>query len=104
MSRPPRGVSAPTVYELRLGGHVDEHWSTWFDGLTLTHEDDGTTILRGAVADQAELHGILAKVRDIRRHPRLGRVHRSSRRRVGWTAVVRRLRRSGLRRPVGAAR
>ena len=52
-------------YELRIEGHLDEHWSTWFDGLTLVHEDDGSTTLRGAVADQAELHGLLAKVRDL---------------------------------------
>ena len=52
-------------YELRIKGHLDEHWSTWFGGLTLIHEDDGTTSLRGVVADQAELHGLLAKVRDI---------------------------------------
>ena len=54
-----------TGYEVRLAGHLDEHWSTWFGGLTLIHEDDGTTTLRGAVADQAELHGLLAKVRDL---------------------------------------
>lgn len=52
-------------YELRIDGHLDEHWSTWFDGLTLTHADDGTTTLRGPVTDQAELHGLLAKVRDL---------------------------------------
>ena len=52
-------------YELRLAGHIDEHWSTWFGGLTLVHEDDGTTTLRGLVTDQAELHGLLAKVRDL---------------------------------------
>jgi hypothetical protein len=52
-------------YELRIDGHLDEHWSTWFGGLTLTHADDGTTTLRGAVTDQAELHGLLAKVRDL---------------------------------------
>ena len=52
-------------YEIRLEGHLDEHWSTWFDGLTLRHEDDGTTTLRGTVTDQAELHGLLAKVRDL---------------------------------------
>ena len=51
-------------YELRVDGHLDEHWSTWF-GLTLTHDDDGTTTLRGPVTDQAELHGLLAKVRDL---------------------------------------
>ena len=52
-------------YELRVDGHLDQHWSTWFGGLTLTHDDDGTTTLRGPVADQAELHGLLAKVRDL---------------------------------------
>jgi hypothetical protein len=52
-------------YELRIEGHLDDHWSTWFDGLTLTREDDGTTTLRGVVTDQAELHGLLAKVRDL---------------------------------------
>ena len=52
-------------YELRIEGHLDEYWSTWFGELTLTREDDGTTTLRGPVADQAELHGLLAKVRDL---------------------------------------
>jgi hypothetical protein len=51
-------------YELRLDGLLDERWSAWFGGLALTHED-GVTSLRGAVADQAELHGLLAKVRDL---------------------------------------
>ncbi len=60
-----RGPDAPACYELRVEGHLDEHWSTWFDGLTLRREDDGTTTLGGVVADQAELHGLLAKVRDI---------------------------------------
>jgi hypothetical protein len=52
-------------YELRVGGHLDEHWSAWFGGLTLTRVDDGSTVLRGAVSDQAELHGLLAKIRDL---------------------------------------
>jgi len=52
-------------YELRIVGHLDERWSTWFGGLTLTHDDDGTTTLRGPVTDQSELHGLLAKVRDL---------------------------------------
>jgi hypothetical protein len=56
---------SPTRYELRIGGHLDEHWSAWFGGLTLIREDDGTTTLRGAVTDQAELHGLLAKIRDL---------------------------------------
>ena len=57
--------AAPARYELRVDGHLDEHWSSWFAGLTLTHEDDGTTALRGPVVDQAELHGHLARVRDL---------------------------------------
>ncbi len=52
-------------YELRIDGHLGEHWSTWFDGLSLTHADDGTTILRGPVTDQAQLHGLIAKIRNL---------------------------------------
>jgi hypothetical protein len=52
-------------YRLRVGGHLDDHWSAWFGGLTLTRNDDGTTSLSGAVSDQAELHGLLSKVRDL---------------------------------------
>ena len=55
-------------YAIRIDGHLDEHWSTWFGGLAITHEDDGTTTLRGDVADQSELHGLLAKVRDLGAH------------------------------------
>ena len=61
----PRPPEAAAAYELRIAGHLDPRWSTWFDGLTVTHEDDGTTTLRGAVRDQSELHGLLAKVRDL---------------------------------------
>jgi hypothetical protein len=57
--------AAPALYELRIEGHLDQHWSVWFDGLTLLREPDGTTTLRGVVADQAALHGHLAKVRDL---------------------------------------
>jgi hypothetical protein len=59
---------APDAYgtcELRVDGHLDEQWSTWFGGLTLCQEHDGTTSLRGGITDQAELHGLLAKVRDL---------------------------------------
>jgi hypothetical protein len=56
---------APARYELRVQGHLDERWATWFGGLTLICKDDGTTTLCGAVIDQAELHGLLAKVRDL---------------------------------------
>ena len=55
----------PAGYRLRVDGHLDDHWSPWFGDLTLTHEDDGTTILSGFVADQAELHGLLTKIRDL---------------------------------------
>lgn len=58
-------TDAPTGYELRIQGHLDQHWSTWFGGLTLTRETDGTTTLRGPVTDQSELHGLLAKIRDL---------------------------------------
>jgi hypothetical protein len=51
-------------YEIRLQGHLDNRWGAWFDGLTVSHESDGTTVLRGAVVDQAALHGLLQKVRD----------------------------------------
>jgi len=54
-----------TSYEIRVGGHLDDHWSTWLDGLTITREADGTTTLRAPVTDQAQLHGLLAKVRDL---------------------------------------
>ena len=64
MSARPR-PHAPAHYELRVEGHLDEHWSAWFGGLALIREDDGTTTLRGTVTDQAELHGLLAKVRDL---------------------------------------
>ena len=62
---PRPGPHAPDHYEFRIGGHLDEHWSAWLDGLTLTHEPDGTTMLRGPVIDQAKLHGLLAKLRDL---------------------------------------
>ena len=52
-------------YEIRIDGHLDARWSAWFDGLSLSLESDGTTILRGPVADQAALHGLLQRVRDI---------------------------------------
>ena len=50
---------------LRVAGRLDAHWAGWFDGFTLTGEPDGTTTLTGAVTDQAQLHGLLAKIRDL---------------------------------------
>lgn len=52
-------------YEIRIQGHLDARWAGWFDGLGLTHDGDGTTVIRGPVVDQAALHGLLQKVRDI---------------------------------------
>jgi hypothetical protein len=52
-------------YEIRLKGHLDTRWAAWFDGLSLTHQSDGTTVIHGPVADQAALHGLLQKIRDI---------------------------------------
>jgi len=53
------------VYEIRIRGHLEPRWGSWFDGLTLTLDPDGTTVIRGEVADQAALHGLIQKVRDI---------------------------------------
>jgi len=52
-------------YEIRLKGHLNARWADWFDGLTLTRESDGTTLLSGPIVDQAALHGLLGKVRDL---------------------------------------
>ena len=56
---------SPGRYEIRLRGHLDSRWAAWFDGLSLTNESDGTTIIYGPVTDQAALHGLLQKVRDL---------------------------------------
>jgi hypothetical protein len=53
------------VYEIRVQGHLDQHWSEWFAGLTISNESDGSTLLRGPLADEAALHGVLIKVRDL---------------------------------------
>ncbi len=52
-------------YEIRLKGHLDGRWADWFDGLTITLDDNGDTLLSGQVIDQAALHGLLKKVRDL---------------------------------------
>ncbi len=58
-------TSNAKVYEIRLKGHLDARWAEWFDGLTITLEENGSTLLSGPLADQAALHGILKKVRDL---------------------------------------
>ena len=63
---PPAGRRPePGRYEIRLAGHLHPRWTAWFDGLTLTNEKDGTTVLHGQMVDQAALHGVLQKVRDL---------------------------------------
>ena len=56
---------APAVYQLRIAEHLGHHWSPWFGDLALTYEDDGSTSLTGVISDQAELHGLLNKIRDL---------------------------------------
>jgi hypothetical protein len=66
MSAIPVGRSDGSArYEIRLQGRLDARWAVWFDGLAVTAADDGTTALRGPVVDQAALHGVLQKVRDL---------------------------------------
>ena len=55
----------PVIYQIRLKGHLGRHWTDWFDGLTITPDDNGETLLTGPVADQAALHGLLKTVRDV---------------------------------------
>jgi hypothetical protein len=55
----------PTVYQIRIKGHVDEQWTDWFGGLTITLEESGDTLLTGPVPDQAALFGLLRRVRDL---------------------------------------
>jgi hypothetical protein len=53
------------IYQIRIRGHISENWASWFEGLTLRREESGDTIIRGALPDQAALHGILMIVRDL---------------------------------------
>ncbi|HET7037626.1 MAG TPA: hypothetical protein VFI42_18215 [Thermomicrobiaceae bacterium] len=55
----------PPHYEIRIKGHLDARWAAWFDGMSLSQERDGTTVIQGPVADQAALHGLLRTVRDV---------------------------------------
>ena len=59
------GLGDTAGYEIRTQGRIDERWSDWFDGVSIVHEADGTTVIRCAALDQAALHGLLAKVRDL---------------------------------------
>ncbi len=55
----------PGCYGIRLKGHLDGRWANWFEGMTITLEENGNTLLTGPVIDQAALHGLLRKVRDL---------------------------------------
>ena len=55
----------PELYEIRLKGYLDERWADWFEGLTFTHKNDGTTLLYGPLRDQAALHGVFNGIRDL---------------------------------------
>ena len=55
----------PTVYQIRLKGHLSQQRIDWFDGLTITLEEDGSTLMTGPVVDQSALHGLLKKIRDL---------------------------------------
>jgi RimJ/RimL family protein N-acetyltransferase len=67
MSHPATTAATPstTTYEVRVTGHLDDHWATWLDQSTLVRQDDGTTVLTGSLSDQAQLHGVLARIRDL---------------------------------------
>ncbi|MBZ0301269.1 MAG: hypothetical protein K8J31_16100, partial [Anaerolineae bacterium] len=52
-------------YEIRIKGHLDESWADWFDSMSLSHQDNGETLLSGALPDQAALHGVLNRLRDL---------------------------------------
>jgi hypothetical protein len=55
----------PEHYEIRLKGHLNDRWVEWFDGMTITREENGETLISGPVVDQAALHGVLKRVRDL---------------------------------------
>lgn len=62
---PEHKADQPMIYQIRIKGHLEGLWTDWFEGLTITLEDNGDTLLTGSVVDQAALHGLLRKVRDL---------------------------------------
>ena len=60
-----RNTFGPVVYQIKINGHLEEHWAEWFEKMTFIHEKDGTTTLYGPLPDQAALHSILRKIRDL---------------------------------------
>jgi hypothetical protein len=53
------------IYEVRVQGHLEDHWSDWLGALTLHRQEDGTTVLVGPIVDQAALHGVIGRIRDL---------------------------------------
>lgn len=64
-SSPANNTNLPRVYQIRIKGQLDSQWTDWFEGMTITLEENGETLLSGQVIDQAALHGLLKKVRDL---------------------------------------
>lgn len=64
-TRPAADPDRPVDYSIRVQGRLQPRWATWFDGMSLTAHDDGTTTLHGPLPDQAALHGVLAGLRDL---------------------------------------
>lgn len=62
---PKTDPNQPMIYQIRINGHLGSQWTDWFEGLTITLEDNGETLLTGPVVDQSALHGLLKKVRDL---------------------------------------
>jgi hypothetical protein len=62
---PTTGCEQPMVYQIRLQGHLSDQWAGWFAGCAITLTDNGDTLLTGPVADQAALHGLLRRIRDL---------------------------------------
>ena len=58
-------MRTPVSYKIRVQGHIGDSWSSWFEGMTIRHTEDGDTILRGTLPDEAALHGVLIKIRDL---------------------------------------
>jgi hypothetical protein len=63
--KPRRDSGAPPVYQIRVEGHLGPEWTDWFEGFAITPQADGDTLLTGPIADQAALHGLLKRVRDL---------------------------------------
>ena len=65
MAREKMNVTKHSIYSIRLEGHIDQSWSEWLGGMTIKSTENGETLLTGVVVDQAALHGLLARIRDL---------------------------------------